>query len=377
MSGAEHVLLLILSRLDRAKFESLVVCPSSGELRPKIEELNVTCQPINELRARFTSRPDLLLRYLASFVQTLLDFRKIVRREQPALIHANSTRAGLVATAATFGMRRTPVVWHLHDVLPAHPVSTMIRLFAACFARRVSLLAVSRAVETAFRGRVPAGWLNVAVIHNAIDTNRFVRDQTGADKLRAELNLSRDAAVFGIAGQLTPRKGQLELIYAFAEAARAMPNAVLLVVGASIFNRDDEYRKELIYAAKLCGIESKVRFLGKRSDMATVFSALDVLVLNSHNEPFGLVLVEAMAVGIPVLATAVDGVSEIVEHDKTGWLVTAQDQTALSNALIALGRQPELRRRLAESGREHAQINFRAEKYIVAVEEYFNSLLRR
>lgn len=373
ISGAEHVLLLILSRLDRTRFECLVVCPSSGGLRREAGRRDIEHKPINDVQARFTARPDLLVRYLVSLVRTMLNFRKLIGRERPALIHANSTRAGLVATAATVGTKMR-VIWHLHDVLPRHPVSTLIRCFALLFRRRIELLAVSRAVGVAFRGRIPEGRLNITVIHNAIDTGRFVRDESAADKLRAKLNLSRFTTVFGIAGQLTPRKGQLELIYAFAEAVRSMPNSALLIIGDAIFNRDDDYRKELIYAAKLCGIEDKVIFLGPRKDIPTIFGALDVLVLNSHNEPFGLVLIEAMAVGTAVVATEVDGVPEIVEHDETGWLVAAGDQAALVDALLTLHRRPDLRNRLAESGREHARANFRASDYISAVEKYFGGL---
>lgn len=368
------MLLLILGNLNRARFDCVAVCPTHGGLSEKIANLNVAQQPIDELKARFAVRPDLILRYLWSFLRTMLEFRRIVARQNPDLIHANSTRAGLVATAATIGLRAR-VVWHLHDVLPAHPLSAVIRLFAVCF-RRASMIAVSNAVAAAFLGRgLPARWFRIATVHNAIEIARFARDENAAAELRRELNLDSDAIVFGIAGQITRRKGQLELIRAFAEAVKTVPNTVLLVVGAAIFNRDDEYRKLLVETARALGVADKVIFTGKRADIARVFSALDVLVLNSHNEPFGLVLIEAMAVETAVLAAAVDGVPEIVTHNRTGWLVPPRDEAALTAALIELSCNPELRRRLGEEGSRHARSVFAAEKYIAAIENYYNGLL--
>jgi len=177
--------------------------------------------------------------------------------------------------------------------------------------------------------------------------------------------------VVGIIGQLTPRKGQLELLNAFVKIMTEVPQAVLLVVGAPLFNRDHEYQLKLTQAADKLGITDRVRFLGARSDVAAIMQSLDLLVLNSRSEPFSLVLLEALASGTPVLATFVDGVPELIRHGETGWLVPPQNERALAMAIINLSCQPELRAQFAERGRQHVHSHFSAEGYIRELEDFY------
>jgi L-malate glycosyltransferase len=360
VSGAERMLLLILARLDRVAFEPTVICPH-GPLEQMARDLEVRVESMSALEARFTWRIDQLVRYFRSFAQLIRQIRTKVSQIKPDLIHANSIRSGLVATAATFGMS-TRVVWHLHDILPRHPLSSAIRLFAL-LSTRTRMIAVSEAVARNFCGRF-AGLMKsrVGVILNAIDLEKFACDRTSGQALRQELGLNKDDLVFGIIGQLTPRKGQLELIRAFARAR--VPQSVLLIVGAALFNRDREYALRLEQEAKSLGVADRVQMLGSRNDIATVMQALDLLIVNSSAEPFGLVIVEAMACGTAVLAAAVDGIPEIIKHDKNGWLVPPRDEPALAEAIIHLSRETGLRARLAGEGPQYVGTHFSANCYM-------------
>jgi len=371
VSGAERVLLLILAGLNPAKFETSVICPAEGELSQLVTELGIPVRSIGTLQARFTRRPDHLLRYLISFGKIMLQLRRQIREQQPDLIHANTIRAGLDVTAATFGMR-VPVIWHLHDLLPRHPLSILIRAFAALSAR-TRPLAVSHAVAARFR----ANWLRsddgIQVIHNAIDQNRFAQWPLDRRTSRAAMGIGEEEFAIGVVGQITKRKGQQELIRAFARVASQVPNAVLLVVGAPLFNDDHRYLQELYQLAKTLGIADRVIFTGARNDIPTVMQSLDLLVLSSKAEPFGLVVLEAMAAQTPVLANAVDGVPEIITHSKTGWLVPAGDEAAMANALLKLAKDGLLRIELAESASTEVLPRFTAEKYFRQIEKlYFN-----
>jgi glycosyltransferase involved in cell wall biosynthesis len=119
------------------------------------------------------------------------------------------------------------------------------------------------------------------------------------------------------------------------------------------------------------GIRNKVRMLGARSDIGAIMQALDILVVNSNVEPFGLVILEAMACGTSVLAVAVDGIPEIIEHDKNGWLVPTRDEGALAKAIVHLSRRPELRARLAEQGKQHVAAHFSADRYLTEVQAFY------
>lgn len=379
-SGAERMLAMILARLDARAFASVVVCPESGALGKIGAELGVPVENIAGLEARFTWRPDLLVRYARSFVQVMRELRQKVTASKPDLIHANSIRAGLVATAATVGLK-TPVVWHLHDLLPRHPLSTAIRRFASV-SKRTRMIAVSEAVARNFRGGFSGSLKNrVTVILNAIDLDKFrtaETSQTARRAVREELGLERDKFVLGIIGQLTPRKGQLELIEAFSQAD--LSRATLLIVGAPLFNRDADYAERLEDEAMALGVAGRVRLLGARSDISRIMRALDLLVVNSTAEPFGLVILEAMACGTPVLATAVDGIPEIVEHGRNGWLVVSgdkrdgQDGRELAQAIAHLRRSPELRARLATAGREHVAAKFSFDRYLTELEDFYTTV---
>ena len=369
VSGAERVLLMILARLDHRRFDPLVICPEEGPLLSMATSLGVPVQSVPGLDARFTWRVDRLLRYLRSFFLVIRQLRRKVIHIKPDLIHANSIRAGLVATAATLGLE-TRVVWHLHDILPRHPLSTGVRVLAFLCAR-TRMIAVSRAVAENFGG-ARAGLKNrITVILNAIDLERFQSNQIARQQVLDELNLGERHPVIGIVGQLTPRKGQLELIRAFAKVLEESPKAVLLVVGAPLFNRDHEYEQLLRDTSRKLGISEQVRLLGARDDVGAVMQALDLLVVNSAAEPFGLVALEGMASGTPVLAPALDGFMEMIEHGVDGWLVTPGNEAELVAAILELSRASELCARLAQAGKKKVAARFLLDRYMSELESVY------
>ncbi len=373
VSGAERVLLMILGGLDRGRFDPVAMCPTDGRLTQMVSELGLKTVSIQPLEARFTMRVDRTAKYVASFGRLIRAARTAVINEAPDIIHANSIRAGLVMSAATFGLS-VPVIWHVHDLLPRHPLSTAIRLFA-CVLRRNCIVAVSQAVATRFKGRLARAFHGrVQTIHNAVDVECFCPDPQSRKETRCALGLEAKTLV-GIVGQLTPRKGQLELIEAFAELSRAAPDTVLLVVGEPLFNRDGEYSHSLVRATERAGAADRIRFLGPREDIPAIMRALDLLVVNSRVEPFGLTVIEAMASDTPVLATAVDGINEIVRHGENGWLVSARDRLALVEALITLVRDRKLRERLSREGRSDVVRRFSTDRFLNQIEAVYRDML--
>src|SRR2546423_15464736 len=134
-------------------------------------------------------------------------------------------------SASTFGFD-VPIIWHAHDLLPRHPLSMAIRLFAWAH-RRTQIVAVSNAVAHSFGRRLRRDGREVMVGYNAVDTELFQPDNQRCTQTRKILGLS-DNLLVGTVGQLTPRKGQLELIKAFAEVADDLKLAVLLIVGEAL-----------------------------------------------------------------------------------------------------------------------------------------------
>jgi glycosyltransferase involved in cell wall biosynthesis len=233
------------------------------------------------------------------------------------------------------------------------------------------MIAVSQSVAANFRGRVPRLPKRVEVILNAVELEKFSPDQNTRRQMRQELDYSGAEPVIGIVGQLTPRKGQLELLRAFARALKEIPTANLLIVGAPLFNRDDDYARLLEETVRELGISDRVRMIGERNDIPALMQALDLIVINSTVEPFGLVALEAMACGTPILAAISGGIPELIEHDVNGWLVRQGDEPALSAAIVKLVEHPELRARLARQGSNRITGRFSAERYLDELHSFY------
>jgi L-malate glycosyltransferase len=371
VSGAEKVLLHMLHGLDKASYERVVLCPAAGDLQRMVADEDVPCIPTQELHARFTWRPDRLLRYLLSFIQVIADLRKKIERIDPDLVHANTLRAGIATTLATMGTGRL-VIWHVHDILPRHPITGIIRA-VAYLSRRTRVIAVSLATANAFSGRLRfAG--RVHVIHNGTDLSRFPVKQLGNAPLKRELGLPEDVFLVCAVGQICARKGLRELVKAFDHIHRTASHMHLAIVGRPVFQHEERYRNALIEQVAGAGLGDRVHFTGERRDIAAVLQSTDLLVLNSLQEPFGLVLVEAMSSGTPVLAARVGGIPEIVTDSHSGWLVEKGDTEALAAKLLELSLHRDALGRVARFARETVCPRFSIERFLSRVDAFYSDI---
>jgi glycosyltransferase involved in cell wall biosynthesis len=208
-----------------------------------------------------------------------------------------------------------------------------------------------------------------------VDLQGFQPNSERRREIRQALGLTESERVIGIVGHLSPRKGQLELIKAFAAISRERSDAVLLVIGDSLFNRNPDYAKSLVRAASSFAVTDRVRFLGPRDDMPALMQGLDLLVVNSITEAFPLTVLEGLASGTPVLATAVGGTPEMIRHRENGWLVPAGDKKLLADGILNLLGDPELSARLANCGRDDATANYSPDRFIRDIHNFYRQLL--
>ncbi|WP_213875566.1 glycosyltransferase [Pseudomonas sp. dw_358] len=236
------------------------------------------------------------------------------------------------------------------------------RLFANLFRRRLSLIGVSDAVRDDMRQCLPK-WPTgrIRTLYNRIDIEGLQAQQLSEGPARDALGLPQDAWIVGNVGRLHPDKDQATLLRGFAQALPSLPqHAQLVIMGKGRLEQD------LIELARELGIESQVRFLGQVADARRYFAAFDVFALSSDHEPFGMVLLEAMAAGVPVIATAAGGAREVV--DGVGLLFPLGDATRLAEGLVHLqGLDAGQRQACAESMRVRLHERFSDE----AVRESF------
>ena len=214
------------------------------------------------------------------------------------------------------------------------------------------------------------------MVLNAVDLSKFQPDATARLSIRKELGLALSDLVVGIVGQITARKGQKELLESFALVVKQLPKTKLLIVGAPLFNNDEEYLQRLKQTAEELRLVDQVQFLGAREDIPAITNALDLLVVNSRVEPFGLVVVEGMACGTPVVATAVDGIPEILTHGEDGLLVPPDDKQTLASAIVNLLNQPDLRSGMAARGLENVRSRFTVERYMHEMRSVYSQTQR-
>jgi glycosyltransferase involved in cell wall biosynthesis len=375
ISGAEKILLLLIKKLNRTRFVPTAICSGDGPLLETISEMNVPCTGIAELNARFTVNPIKLFRYVNSVISTAKSFRTKALEIEPDVIHANSIRAGLVATAATIGTG-LPVFCHLQDELGTHPISTLIRIFVL-LTKRVRLIAASGQTLDSFRG-ILLDSKSVGdrgrVVHNVVDASHFRFDEKARETLRDEFEAADDEFLFGVIGQVTPRKGQLELVDAFARCLPEIPKAKLLIIGEPMFNADNEYLNQLVDFVKAKGITDSVRFLGFRDDVSLLLSALDTVVINSKSEAFVVVGIEGLSTGVPVIATDVGGIREMIVHEESGLLVSFGDGTGLESAMKRIAKDHALRKKLIKNGRQIVTDRLNAEVFVTSIEGFFESI---
>ncbi|GHT94580.1 glycosyl transferase [Betaproteobacteria bacterium] len=208
------------------------------------------------------------------------------------------------------------------------------RLFACAFRRRLSLLGVSDAVRDDLRASLPS-WSDTRIetLHNRIDCAAVASTQLDRDAARSALKLPADAWIVGNVGRLHPDKDQATLMRAFAKAQPDLPQGSLLAIMGS--GRLEETLKSR--AAHL-GIAASVCFLGQVPEGRRYFKAFDLFALTSDHEPFGMVLLEAMAAGVPVVCSDCGGAPEVVTESERRFPLG--DAEALGRLLIQAARDP-------------------------------------
>ena len=371
VSGAERVLVNILRGLNRAEYEATVLCPRDGNLHALVEHEGIACCAMPQVHARFTWRPDRLLRYAVSLVKTTFAVWKTIRCINPDIVHANSVRAGIVATIATAGSKR-PVIWHVHDILPRHRMSQAIRLLAY-MSRRTQVIGVSHATASAFVGSLPFNE-RARAIHNGIDLDSFPLKKAGSSLFRQEIGIPDKAFLVCAVGQICARKGLRGLLDAFHRIDQQAPQMHLAFVGKPVFEHEQQYRDSLTTTAVAYGIEDRVYFTGERRDVSAALQAADLVVLNSLDEPFGLVLIEAMSSGTPVLATRVGGIPEVVHDSQNGWLIESGDTVGLASKLLELSQDRERLARVAHFAHEVTCPQFSIDRFHSKLHAYYAEL---
>jgi glycosyltransferase involved in cell wall biosynthesis len=277
---------------------------------------------------------------------------RIVRAWKPDVVHSHMVHANLMARALRLLVSVPVLVSTIHNVYEGGP--GLMAAYRLTNGLVDQMTIISEAAAGRFVGEriVPARLLTV--IANGVDTERMRNVPPGTgDMLRSSFGATAAEFVWLAVGRFEIAKDYPNLLRAFARVRAARPDAVLVIVGQGSLQGEAE-----ALTAEL-GVRDAVRFLGARNDVPAVMSAADGYVMSSAWEGMPMVLLEAAAAGLPIVATAVGGNGEVVREGESGFLVPARDPAALGAGMVRLMALPEGERRaLGERGREHVRANY-------------------
>jgi glycosyltransferase involved in cell wall biosynthesis len=372
--GAQEHVYNLITRIDRKRYDVSVLSLSNGPAIRRLERTGVQVCVLDDMDD-------------AAAIEAVAAHLAAVGAD---VVHNHMYRAEIVGTQAAWslaaaGRRRPFVVGTVHSSrVRSEEDRALVR---ALTPRMDHLVAVSRAIVRKIEDEGRAG-APISLIYNGVDLARYAEPQVCCT-LHGEYPIPHDAPIVGVVARLEPEKGHPTLLEAWPAVLAAVPNAHLLIVG------EGTERDALEAQARALGLLGSpsaitpqaspggnnigepfaldsVTFTGRRDDVPAVTAALDVAVLPSYREAQGLSILEAMALSTPVVASAVGGIPEMIEHGRTGLLVPPHDADALATAIIRLLTDHPYADTLGRAGRDLVHERFCVELMVRAVESIYD-----
>ena len=341
-----------LQAFQRAGYE-VIGMSAAGE-----HVANLTAMGIPHVEiCNFTRAPS-----VTSDAKAFVELYRQLRALRPDIVHTHNPKPGILGRVAA-RLARVPLVVNTQHGLYAQPDDPRKRRWAVYAVERVAgafshheLVQNPEDAETLVqRLRLPAR--RVHVLGNGVDLTRFdpaaVAPGTRA-RLRHEWGIADNEVVCGVVGRMVLEKGVRELFSAYAQLHAAGSKARLVVVGPMEPDKPDAVDAATIAEAEANGVD----FLGQRTDMPELYSAMDIFVTATYREGFPRAAMEASAMGLPVVATNIRGCRQVVDDGVTGLLVTVRDADSLATGIRALVDDDARRRSMGERARERALAEF-------------------
>jgi glycosyltransferase involved in cell wall biosynthesis len=358
MGGADSQLLSAAQELRSRGHEVLIV--SLTPLGPMGLEARSVGIPTESLEMR-RSFPD---------PRGLLRLVRLVRSWRPDVLHSHMVHANLMARVLRLIAPVPALVSTIHNIYEGGRLRMAAYRLTNALVDHMTIVSEAAFDRFVSEGIVPKELLRV--VPNGVDTDRFRNVSPGAgESVRRSLGLEHEFVWLAV-GRFEVAKDYPNMLRAFAKVREQQPQAVLLLVGRGSLQEETEA------LARDLGLGGGVRFLGVRGDVPEVMSAADGYVMSSAWEGMPMVLLEAAAAALPIVATKVGGNHEVVRHERSGFLVPPCDHEALGVAMLRLGRLSESERRaMGEKGREHIRTHYDLGRVVERWEDLYREVLAR
>jgi glycosyltransferase involved in cell wall biosynthesis len=370
IGGAERSLVELCSALDRTLYQPLVVLGAEGPLAPLLRDrgVEVVIEPLPAPPLHHLVRPRILWRE----VRAALRLRRLARARGVRVLQCGDVLALLLLLPASLGGAR--VVYQINFlggglrrvVLNLLSLPTVHAIVACSSDQRRQLLAHTRGLAS-----------RVVVVHPGLDPAAF-RDAP-RERFRRELGIENGEPLVGMLARYDTWKGHATFLEAAARIRRTRPEVRFVMVGGALQGQSlpsvARYERFVRGRKAALGLDEQVHVIDHRDDVPTVLAGLDVLVCPSVHEPFGMVVIEALAAGTPVVASDSGGPAEIVEDEESGLLFPTGDAEALAARVLRLVDDRSFGRALAAGGRARVEGAFHRRRYARDVERIYARLL--
>lgn len=356
--GSDRSLLNIVKNLDKSKFSIHVVLPCQGPLveeMTKLPDVKVSIFEIAVLRRKNFS-PLGMLAYAKDFFKSFFFVKRYIKANKIDVVDTNTAVVFPGAVAAKFCRKKS--VWHIREIIKSRFENKIISLVMRLFSDVI--VANSKATGAALR--VPQK--KVQVVYNAVGDAKF-------DRL---IGKDDDKIIVGMAGRINRWKGQKLFVDAAEIVAKQKTNVSFEIAG-DVYQGEDFIREDLVSYIKEKKLDQTVLLDGLVQDMPSFYRKLDVFVLPSlQPEPFGLVVIEAMSYGLPVIATNHGGPTEIIENGKEGYLVRYDNANEMAERILELVNDKEKRHSMGLLGQKKKMELFSVPAMVRNMENVFSGV---
>ncbi len=359
IGGGESHLLSLVENLDKKRFEPVVLSFTPGPMVDQLKQMGI------ETHVIYTTRP-----FDVSKWKTVKQF---IKSKQIDLVHAHGTRANSNVLWASKSLH-IPVIYTVHG-WSFHPdqkaLVRKLRIMGENYLVSRTALNISVSKSNQQSGKEVLSDFRSVVVNNGINQQKF-NPANQYNNIRHELNIPAHKLLVLFIARFTLHKQPLTLIHAFAKAVKENPELHMLMVG------DGDQKEEAIQLIEQLQLTKNITLEKFRQDVPQVLACADIFVLPSLWEGLPIGLLEAMAMGKTIIASNVDGTSEIIEHGVNGWLVQTDsliDNTA--SAIVALSKDPELRKQFQQQAKETVTERFNATGMTRQIEQLYIEVLEK
>jgi len=349
LGGAEKLLLTYLKNLDGDKYNLKVCClrDKPNDILPEV----LKYAPVINLSVSNRFNPIVILRIL-----------KLMRETNPDIIHSHLFQSRVFTALAFLFYRKPILVTQKHSIVNLKKHNIFILFEMLCIRLNKRVIAISESVKKSLQKYELIPENKIYVLPNCVDFEKFSKSR------KASGHEAKEEIIIGTVGRLEKEKGINYLLYAIKIMLSTFPNLRLHIVG------DGAATSDLKKLSKKLNISNSVIFFGKFADVIPFYNKMDIFVLPSILEGFGIVLLEAMAAGVPIVATNVNGISEVVVNMQSGLLVPPKNPKAIADAVQKLIENPHLSRSLAKSGLQRAML-FDVKEHVRKLDNFYSNLL--